>query len=78
MYLVQYYPTRELLQYIKDYYREFGYRILVRDFECTGADCVKIHMRYQFIYELNHPNVCVTELIRTRALMGIKMVPWVQ
>lgn len=78
VHMVQYYPKGKLLDYIKEYYREFGYNIMVRNFECTGFKDVKKHLRYQFIYEINHPNICVQEMVRGRALSGVKVVSWVQ
>lgn len=76
--MIQYYPKGKVLEYIKNYYKEFGYNIMVRNFECTGIANIQNHLRYQFIYEINHPNICVQEMIRARALAGVKVVEWVQ
>lgn len=78
IHMVQYYPKGKILEYIKNYYREFGYNIMVRNFECTGIKDVKKHLRYQFIYEINHPNICAQEMIRARALAGVKVIEWRQ
>lgn len=78
IHMIQYYPKGKLLQYIKNYYREFGYNILVRDFECTGVESIINHLRYQYIKEINHPNISITEMIQARALAGIKVIPWTQ
>lgn len=78
IHIVQYFPSGKLKQRLKDYYKEFGYNILVRDFECTGIDSIRGQIRFQFIYDINHPNVCITEMIRARALQGVKIAPWKQ
>lgn len=78
IHMVQYYPKGRLLDYIKQYYREYGYNLMVRDFECVGIMNVVKHLRYQHIYEISYPNIGIQEMIRARALAGIKVIPWVQ
>lgn len=69
-----YYPGGKLAEFIKDYYKEFGYDIFVRDVVCHGVDSFDRIIRYEFIYEIDHPNETIKEMIRSRALMGVKVV----
>lgn len=78
VHLAQYFPDGELLRYIKKYYYEYGYPLLETNQEITGASDIKRHIGYEFIYELDHPHVLIKGLIESRAMMGIKIVPWTQ
>lgn len=75
IHMVQYYPSGKLAEYLKKYYREFGYQIMVRNFECTGIDSIKNHLRYQFVYENIYNDITIKSLIQTRAMQGIKVIP---
>lgn len=71
VYMTQYYPSGKLLKYIKEYYKEYGYEILVRDFSCIGIDSISTHLRYVHIFKNEHTSVRVRALIEARALNGI-------
>lgn len=71
VYITQYYPSGKLLKYIKDYYKEYGYEILVRDFPCIGIESIKRHLRYINIFKNEHSSQRVRALIEARALNGI-------
>lgn len=75
VHIVQYYPRGKLAQYLKNYYKEFGYQIIVRDFECTGIDSIKTHLRYQFVYENVYNDISIKSMIGLRAMNGIKVIP---
>lgn len=71
VYITQYYPSGKLLKYIKEYYKEYGYEILVRDFFCLGVSSIKRHLRYTNIFKNEYPNQRIRALIEARALNGI-------
>lgn len=71
VYMTQYYPSGNLLKYIKEYYKEYGYEILVRDFTCNGVESIKRHLRYINIFKNEHTNERIKTLIQARALNGI-------
>lgn len=73
-----YYPGGKLAEYIKKFYKEFGYDVFERDVVCHGVDSFDRIIRYEFIYEIDHHNETIKEMIRSRALMGVKVVEWVQ
>lgn len=74
VHMTVFYPGGKLKEYLKNYYKEFGYDLLEWDVLCTGIDSIHRHIRFQFIYELNHANETIKEMIRSRALMGVKVV----
>lgn len=78
IHIVQHYPSGKLLQYIKNYYKDYGYLLKIPDYECTGITNIKRHLRYEFIYDINHPNSTIATFIRCRATQGVKVVPWIQ
>lgn len=71
VYITQYYPSGKLLKYIKEYYKEYGYEILVRDYTCIGVHNIKRHLRYSNIFRNEHTNIRVKAMIEARALNGI-------
>lgn len=71
VYITQYYPSGKLLKYIKEYYKEYGYEILVRDYTCIGVNNIKRHLRYSNIFRNEHTNIRVKAMIEARALNGI-------
>lgn len=71
VYITQYYPSGKLLRYIKEYYKEYGYEILVRDFTCIGIENITRHLRYINIFRNEHSNARIRALIEARALNGI-------
>lgn len=74
VHLTIFYPGGKLKDYLNQFYTEYGYEILERNFICHGAAEIKRHLRYQFIYEINHSNEDIKEMIQGRALLGIKMI----
>lgn len=75
VHIIQYYPSGRLANYLREYYKEFGYQLMHRDFECTGIDSIKTHLRYQFVYENNYNDISIKSMIGLRAMNGIKVIP---
>lgn len=71
VYITQYYPSGKLLKYIKEYYKEYGYEILIRDFSCIGIESIVRHLRYINIFKNEHTSNRIKAMIEARALNGI-------
>lgn len=74
IYMVQYFPSGGLKKFIDMYYEQYGYEIMVRKFVCMGIGSIKKHLKYSTIEECHHENQSINEMIKARAMNGIKVV----
>lgn len=74
IHLIRYYPEGDQLRFLVNYYKEYGFNVIVPNVRCLGASWIHDHIQYVKITSNAYENETIKRMIEERALNGITMV----